>query len=495
MASIKSVAACFALFGCNITHTGSGSDPASEPSDPSAVSSSPAGGPACNESKCTPGFNARGDIAPLSKHSETQPLLDRLQTLDCSPHSVAPIQVFAEADPKTRQSQLFMYFLLDSSGFQPSVFTTIIPGVNDTAMRTVFGANCGLPTIGSVRLEVEPKPGLPSDPDDIRAFIDVFTDIRGLFVINNESGWYEGWMIHDLQVANAAACDGSGHPQFGTVSPDDAKLLAAMGAGNNVPGNMFTRDGMVPHLPSPSDHFPDKVSNVVSLQLSMGAYNALQQSDAHNYWEFNYTTNWIHPLYELPFTGGADDQFARGQISLRQSMVPGNEPADNNRGTRLAVMFGDNPDRPRDPDLFDADDDSQREFRQRFIPSGIAHEAMLNAYERLASFEPGVTDPTQRLFDGYKAAVALVDVNGDGIVSAAEGDPDTAASFCPGQQDLTCAYLPARSYKRFAVTREINDGLLAPRFAPSTRGWALAGSATTGFPVISASEGEDSDDR
>jgi hypothetical protein len=35
----------------------------------------------------------------------------------------------------------------------------------------------------------------------------------------------------------------------------------------------------------------------------MGAYNCLQQSDCHSYGEFNYTTNWIHPLYELPFTG------------------------------------------------------------------------------------------------------------------------------------------------------------------------------------------------
>jgi len=51
--------------------------------------------------------------------------------------------------------------------------------------------------LGAVRLVVEPKPGLPTDPKDPRAFIDIFTDISGLFVINNESGWYEGWMIHD----------------------------------------------------------------------------------------------------------------------------------------------------------------------------------------------------------------------------------------------------------------------------------------------------------
>ena len=31
-----------------------------------------------------------------------------------------------------------------------------------------------------------------------RAFIDIFTDISGLFVIDNESGWYEGWLMWDL---------------------------------------------------------------------------------------------------------------------------------------------------------------------------------------------------------------------------------------------------------------------------------------------------------
>jgi len=45
------------------------------------------------------------------------------------------------------------------------------------------------------------------------------------------------------------------------------------------------------------------------------------------------------------------------------------------------------------------------------------------------------------------------------------------------------------------VTREINDGLLAPRFGPSTRGWVLSGNIVTGFPPIGTSQGEDSDDR
>jgi hypothetical protein len=456
-------------------------------------------GAMCHPSACTPNLCSRGDIFPLST-PQTQALQDRLVLLDCSPHSIAPLQVFAEADNK---SLLFQYYLLDSTGFQPSVLTTKIPGINDdpSTMRTSWGANCNLATIGSARLALEPKPGLPTDPDDPRAFIDIFTDLRGLFVINNESGWYEGWMIHDLRVAPVAPST-NGHAPFGTITADDAKLLAKMGSGNNgTAGNFFTVDGNAPHLPSPGDHFPGKVTNVVPIQLSMGAYNALQQSDAHNYWEFNYTTNWIHPLYELPFAGGFPDRRATdpadtyrdGEIGRLQSIVPGDGPGENRERTD-AVKFGDNPDRPRDPDLFDSNVAAQREFRERFIPSGIAREAFLNTFERLASFEPGEHNLSRRLLDGYRAAIKLVDTNGDGIISAAEGDIDTPNKNCP-QGDNTCIFLLPRSYDRFAVTREINDGLLAPRFAPSTRGWVLSGKIVTGFPSIPASEGRDSDDR
>ena len=71
---------------------------------------------------------------------------------------------------------------------------------------------------------------------------------------------------------------------------------------------------------------------------------------------------------------------------------------------------------------------------------------------------------------------------------------DTPNPNCP-QGDNTYIFLPPRTYNRFAVTREINDGFPAPRFAPSTRGWVLSGNIVTGFPVIAASEGEDADDR
>ena len=444
----------------------------------------------------------RGDIVGLPKE-----LRNQLTRLACRPHSTLPIQFYSEADSP---SQLFQYYLLDTNNFQPNVFTSLIPGVNDTAMFTATGANCGLPTVAAVRLVVEPKAGLPDNPDDPRAFIDIITDISGLFVINNESGWYEGWMIHDLRVADIADPLPDGRPPFGTITAKDAELLAHMGSGNNVPGHFFTVDGNEPRFPSAGDHFPDRVSNLVPIQLSMGAYNSLQQSDAHQYWEFNYQTNWIHPLYELPFTGGFPDRRATdpadtyrdGEIGREASIVPGDR-IGLNRDRRRTILFGDNPNLPRDPDKFDADDDSQREFRERFIPSGLAREVFLNTFERLDSFRPELHNLERRLEEGYKAALELADTNHDGIISATEGDIDTCNDNCfpatPSDEckvsDSSCLYLLPKTYDRFAVTREINDGYIAPRFAPSQRAWVLSGNMVEVSPVVPASAGRDSDDR
>jgi hypothetical protein len=432
----------------------------------------------------------RGDIAKLPGE-----LQDRLAQLANRPHTYLPLQVFNEADAA---SQLFQYYLLDTSGFESNVFTAIIPGVNDGNVQlTATGGNCGLPTVGAVRVVLEPKPGLPTDPNNPRAFNDVFTDISPLFVINNESGWYEGWMIHDITVPAVDKPRSDGHAQFGTITQRDAEILSRMGAGNNVPGNVFTVDGQTPHLPSASDHFPDRQTNVVPINESMGAYNAFQQSDVHSYWEFNYLgTNWIHPLYELPFTGGfpdnfgqAPDAFQDGEIGKLQSIVPGPGPSgDENK----PQVVGDNPNLPRDPDKFDGDVDAQREFRERGVPSGLANEIYLDVYERLASFEPQIRNLQQRLFDAYAAEVKRVSGNDEGIVTAAQGDIDTATDGFPNNERL---FLPPTVFNRFAVTREINDGLLAPRFAPSQRAWVLSGVRVPVSPTVDASTGRDGDDR
>src|SRR5216684_3138539 len=184
---------------------------------------------------CHPNLHANEDMAKVRTRGDIvnlpDPLKQRLVRLADRPHSQLPTQAYAEAHFNTapfkpKPSQLFQYYLLDTTGFEPNPFTATFPGVNDTAMLTATGPACRLPTIGAVRVVLEPKPGLPTDPNDVRAFIDIFTDISGLFVINNESGWYEGWMIHDLVVPPVAPPRNDKHATFGTMTEADAKAIA-----------------------------------------------------------------------------------------------------------------------------------------------------------------------------------------------------------------------------------------------------------------------------
>src|SRR6516162_6602762 len=103
----------------------------------------------------------RGDIVNLPG-----PLKSRLVQLADRPHSQLPTQAYSEADQRSR---LFQYYLLDTGGFEPDVFTTIFPGINDQVQLSATGGNCGLTTIGVVRVVLEPKPGLPTDPNNPRA--------------------------------------------------------------------------------------------------------------------------------------------------------------------------------------------------------------------------------------------------------------------------------------------------------------------------------------
>jgi hypothetical protein len=248
-----------------------------------------------------------------------------------------------------------------------------------------------------------------------------------------------------------------------------------------VPGRTFTTDGNAPRPPSANDHFPDIQSNLVPLFVSVGTFNGLQVQDAHAYWEFNPGTDWVFPVYEIPFTGGVPGTFAAGQVGAFDSVVPGPGP---DGPPNSPVAFGDNPDNPRDPDRNEATDPAQNEIRLRFIPSGLANEVFLDTFERVASFEPGVSFP-RRLFDAYRTEVARVAPNG--VVSFEEANVDGTSD---GGQPNTRLFLPATAFNRFAVTREINDGMLAPRFAPSQTGYVLSGNLVPVNPPVTASFAE-----
>jgi hypothetical protein len=102
---------------------------------------------------------------------------------------------------------------------------------------------------------------------------------------------------------------------------------------------------------------------------------------------------------------------------------------------------------------------------------------------------PGVTNIGERLQRAYAIEVARVDQDGDGALSFAETDVEGASDGLPN----TRLYLSPRSFNRFFVTREINDGLLAPRLEPSLRAWVMSGFLTLVQPAVPASIPEDAD--
>jgi hypothetical protein len=195
--------------------------------------------------------------------------------------------------------------------------------------------------------------------------------------------------------------------------------------------------------------------------------------------------------------------FATGKQYDVSSLIPGSGPRGvSNDLPGLKQKFGDDPNNPRDPDRGpdaspnDPDrpttnDEDQKETRLRFIPSGLANEILLDVYMRVKSFEPGVTDFSIRLYDAYAAEVARVDQNKDGVVTFVEADPEGKTD---GQSNDRL-FLSPTVFNRFAVTREINDGLLAPRLAPSQRAYVLTGSLVHVSPAVPASIPRDADNR
>jgi len=59
------------------------------------------------------------------------PLQDRLVELARRPHTHLPLTVLGEAEGP---SQLFGYYLVDTTAVPPNVFTSVIPGINDNGV-------------------------------------------------------------------------------------------------------------------------------------------------------------------------------------------------------------------------------------------------------------------------------------------------------------------------------------------------------------------------
>jgi hypothetical protein len=291
------------------------------------------------------GIQARGDIAHLPAA-----LKNSLIRMDARPHrTYEPMRAFAEAD---KPSQLFQYYLLNSAHFQPNIFTSIVPGINDHAIPTAANAaNHQLPTIGAVRVVLEPKPGLPTDPKDVEAFIDIFTDLSGLFVINNESGWYEGWMIHDLIVPAVAPPRADGHAQFGKMTSADAAAIAGAGDASQQAGQ-FLHDRRQRHaLPELTGRVPEQTGECRFAAVEHGRL----QLPATKRLPRLLGVQRVHQL-DLPAVRAGLDWRRQRRLSCRPAVRrvvadPGSGPSGvSNDESPLKQKYGDNPNNPRDPD-------------------------------------------------------------------------------------------------------------------------------------------------
>lgn len=388
----------------------------------------------------------------------------KLAELRLKPHDYLPLSIKSDEIP-------YRYALLDNTSFQPNVFTSRIPGVNDKATPTAGGPG----TTGLVRMAIQRKPGLPTNPDDPRTQVSVYLDVAGLKSIKAEGGNYELQLWYDSHVPPVGPARPDGTASFGTITSEDARILAAMGTGNNVPGNVFTLDGKAPRYPSPDDVWPGKISNVVPFPINAGAFNTLRQDDGHHHWEFKPATNMVFPHFEFPHVGGQiafmppAGAFAAGVLGQFLSSIPGSGPAGIQNDGRT---YGDNPDIPRDPDRSEASVPEQLEFRLRSSPSGMNEEIHADVFLRRASFMPGVSDPQTRLYASVARQVALIDKNGDGVLSFQEIDMNGTSD---GGLPNTRLYFPISVYSRFTITREANDGLVAPRFANTQRAVVLQG--------------------
>src|SRR5207249_2904447 len=81
---------------------------------------------------CFPNETAALDVATVARRGDIvnlpEPLETRILQLAARPHTYLPIHAFAEAD---KPSLLFQYYLLDTNGFQPNIFTSKVSGIND----------------------------------------------------------------------------------------------------------------------------------------------------------------------------------------------------------------------------------------------------------------------------------------------------------------------------------------------------------------------------
>ena len=274
-----------------------------------------------------------------------------------------------------------------------------------SCMKTATGGNCGLPTIGAVRLALEPKPGLPTDPNDVRAFIDVFTDIsRALRHQQRER------LVRRLDDPRRRRADGrraaTRRPR--AVRDDDRGRTPTCSRrwapATTSPATRSRSDGNAVTLPSASDQFPEQPDQ---RRADAAEHGRLQRAPAdatphllgvqlHDELGASALRAAVHRRLLGTTSRQPPDALEDGAIGQLSSIVPGSGPLGVKNAPRSLRRQPEQPARSgslrcaRHRRQGRRGLDTQREFRLRFIPSGLANEILLDVYVRRASFQtPG----------------------------------------------------------------------------------------------------------
>jgi hypothetical protein len=166
-------------------------------------------------------------------------------------------------------------------------------------------------------------------------------------VINNESGWYEGWMIHDLTSARRGAASRRAST-IRTMTYADAVAIAAGATITTSLENSSRATAKMTPFPRMSDHFPDRRrSRVRSIEHGRVQLPAAERLSC--LLEFNEYTTGFFPLFEIPSTGGWQEHLRPASNTTFVVDTRIGPARRRQQPARPQADVGDDPNNPRDP--------------------------------------------------------------------------------------------------------------------------------------------------
>jgi len=198
-----------------------------------------------------------------------------------------------------------------------------------------------------------------------------------------------------------------------------------------VPSKIFTTDGALYASPTSATAFPTVQSNVVPIHLSMGAYNCLPAGGLPcligNSTTRRTGSTALRAALHRGFPdkiGAPPDAFQDGEIGKLQSIVPGSGPAGVKNKPQV---YGDNPNRAARPrSLRCGRSTLNGNSASGSSPAGSRMRFCWTCMRDRCPSSPGRRTSRSVCSRRMPQRSPRVDQTADGVISAIEGDVDTA---------------------------------------------------------------------